>query len=108
MNELCIYKKLKYRQIIKRANNSFANRKKNPFLFKTVFAQQNEAYSISIDKNLIRICYWDENSNEGISAKKKIIKFLSDSFSGETIFISKNGKCDILNDLDNIKTIQIK
>lgn len=72
-----------------------------------LFLQKNNTYTISINKNSIRICYWDELSKNGIKSKKLIKKFLLDNFYGETLIVSKNGDCDILKELDHIKIIQL-
>ena len=106
MNEIYIYKKIKYKKILKSASAIFENKKRYLF-YKTIFAKKYNTYTISINKNSIRICYWSEHSEDGINAKKTIAKFLSDNFSGETLVITKNGTCDILNDLANIKTIKL-
>lgn len=106
MNELHIYKKIKYWNILKRANILFG-RDCPWFMYKTVFAKKENKYTVYINKYFIRICYWDEYSEDGIFAKNLIKNFLLDNFSGETIVVSKTGKCDILNDLNNIKTIQL-
>lgn len=106
MNELYIYKKIKYKKILKSANAIFESKKRFIF-YKTIFAEKYNTYTVSINKNSIRICYWSEHSEDGIIAKNIISKFLSDNFSGETLTITKNGTCDILNNLKNIKTIQL-
>ena len=106
MNEIYIYKKIKYKRILKSASEIFEN-KKRYIVHKTIFAEKHNTYSVSINKNSIRICYWNEFSEDGINAKNIITKFLTDNFSGETLIVTKNGTCDIFDNLKNINIIQI-
>lgn len=105
MNEIYIYKKLNYRKVIRSANILFNN--KHSFLFdKTVIANKDDTYTVSINKNSIRICYWDEHSKKGRKEINTIQEFLLRNFCGDTIYILKKGDCSILSNLKNINIIQ--
>lgn len=106
MNELYIYTKFNYKKMIKKANAFFEN-KHNKCKFKTVFADRDDTFTVSINKQSIRICYWDENTEKGKKTENNLKKFLINNFSGSTLVISVHGKCDIINQPNSFKTIQL-
>jgi hypothetical protein len=107
MNELNIYTHFNYRKLRKKANLYF-DKKYVWYYPHTVFAPKHGKFTLSLGKNSIRICYWDEDTEEGKAAKEYIKQFIEDNFSHKTIGITYIGKCDIIKDFDNIKTIQIQ
>lgn len=107
MNELNIYADFNYRKILKNANLLFDGHYFHCHA-KTIFAPKNGTFSISLNKWNIRICYWNEHTEQGAKAKALIIKFIEENFSNKTIGVTCFGSCDILNELDSVKTMQIK
>lgn len=104
MNELNIYDNFNYKKILKEVNLYF-NGYYKWYNAKTVFAPKEGKYTLSIDKWNIRICYWDENSPEGIKTKELIKKFVNLYFSKNTAFIVHYGNCDFLKDYHNVEII---
>lgn len=107
MNELNIYTNFNYRKILKSANLLFDGRYIHCHA-KTVFAPKNGTFSISLTRWNIRICYWNENTEQGMQEKNLIKKFIEENFSDKTIGITCLGPCDILNDLGSVRVMQIK
>lgn len=106
MNELNIYTKFNYKKIVKNANIFFDNNY-NQLKYKTVFANKDDTFTVSIYKHSIRICYWNENTEKGNQSKILLKKFLVNNFSGNTLIISTYGNCDIINQPNTFKTIQL-
>lgn len=103
MNELNIYKKFKYRKLLKIANLYFTSKYKW-FNAKTIFISQNDNYIVSLNKYNIRIYYY---TNDFQKDKTYIENFLLKVLGNEETNIIYSGECDILDDFDFIKKIKI-
>lgn len=107
MNEINIYVNYNYKKVKIQAN-LFFNKNFNKFNAKTVFAPQEGTYSISLRKNNIRICYWEENTKHGQKNINTIKKFLTKVFKNHTIGFTFVGNTNILNSLSSIKKIRLQ
>lgn len=109
VHELNLYTNYNYRKIVKRANLYF-NKKYLWYSPRNIFAPQYGNYTISFYKKNIRICCWQKNDdNEEYQNTKNFIKeFLDNNLKNDTIGITFNQNCDILDLVNSIKTIQIQ
>lgn len=107
MNELNIYRNFNYRELRKLANIYFNGHYKW-YNARTVFASQKAQYTVSINKNNIRICYCDGQSEQEKSVKEILRKFLLLVFHNESIDVIYTDNCDILEGIISANKIQVK
>lgn len=107
MNEINIYAKYNYKKARKKANIYF-NKKYNRLNMKTIFAPKAGTYSVSLRKNNIRICYWEENTKNGKKNIDLIKRFVEEIFHNNVIGFTFDGETNILNNLNSIKKIRLQ
>lgn len=99
MNELNIYARYNYKELVRNAN-LFFNKKYCWYNPQTVFAPNDGKFSLAIRPYNIHLSYWDEDTKQGKNEKRSLKHFLENNIKNMTIALEYDKKCDITNLLE--------